>query len=415
MRYSIVLASFVLEILWPHLARAQGLRFSQAELSRQPEEGTASNRKRFGGSDFKDRFTWAETDRLPKKVGHQRGTNACVSHCLANLFYFEHPHPPGSKESFNPYYNYFWAKKLEHNWKTPESSRWDDNGIMFYHGFRALNTQGLCLSDEYEFTDHGHSIYLKPVPPPAEVASSANRRIVHFAAKKLKTTKAGKLKETIKSEISNGHVLPAGFLIHRNFSKNQGLITLPDGRMVWKQKQKERIPHAMLIVGFDDNISAFHVLNSHGPDFGNDGYLWIDYDFLADQGKDRAAPDDNPCCVVVYSYSAVLEKNLNPWEKENKERSVWTKLIDSNGVKNYQKAKAVTPEERNEAIKVDDLVKLDRRYTRAIHARPWVLNRKEKGLSTSEILYKIRSGEVFRVLRILEVNDEVWMEVKKIP
>ena len=38
--------------------------------------------------------------------------------------------------------------------------------------------------------------------------------------------------------------------------------------------------HALLICGYADSINAFLVLNSWGTKWGNQGYIWIDYDFL---------------------------------------------------------------------------------------------------------------------------------------
>ena len=35
--------------------------------------------------------------------------------------------------------------------------------------------------------------------------------------------------------------------------------------------------HAMLVVGYDDNFDAFKVVNSWGTDWGDDGFVWIDY------------------------------------------------------------------------------------------------------------------------------------------
>lgn len=35
--------------------------------------------------------------------------------------------------------------------------------------------------------------------------------------------------------------------------------------------------HAMLVVGYDDNFKAFKVINSWGTDWGDDGFVWIDY------------------------------------------------------------------------------------------------------------------------------------------
>lgn len=35
--------------------------------------------------------------------------------------------------------------------------------------------------------------------------------------------------------------------------------------------------HAMLVVGYSDNYKAFKVVNSWGTDWGDDGFVWIDY------------------------------------------------------------------------------------------------------------------------------------------
>ena len=35
--------------------------------------------------------------------------------------------------------------------------------------------------------------------------------------------------------------------------------------------------HAMLVVGYSNSINAFKVVNSWGEDWGDDGFVWIDY------------------------------------------------------------------------------------------------------------------------------------------
>ena len=35
--------------------------------------------------------------------------------------------------------------------------------------------------------------------------------------------------------------------------------------------------HAMLVVGYSDEYNAFKVVNSWGPEWGDDGFVWIDY------------------------------------------------------------------------------------------------------------------------------------------
>jgi hypothetical protein len=52
---------------------------------------------------------------------------------------------------------------------------------------------------------------------------------------------------------------------------------------IWKEKVGEwnpNVAHAMVITGWDDSKNAWKVMNSWGVDYGDNGYGWIDYDFL---------------------------------------------------------------------------------------------------------------------------------------
>ncbi|MCL2072733.1 MAG: C1 family peptidase [Marinilabiliaceae bacterium] len=42
--------------------------------------------------------------------------------------------------------------------------------------------------------------------------------------------------------------------------------------------------HAMVLVGYDDDKNAFRVRNSWGPRWGDDGSIWVDYDFFCSKG-----------------------------------------------------------------------------------------------------------------------------------
>jgi C1A family cysteine protease len=61
------------------------------------------------------------------------------------------------------------------------------------------------------------------------------------------------------------------------------------GRMPYPDVSKDELIslHASVIIGFDDNfinidgsIGAFTVRNSWGEDFGDDGFFYIQYDFI---------------------------------------------------------------------------------------------------------------------------------------
>lgn len=52
--------------------------------------------------------------------------------------------------------------------------------------------------------------------------------------------------------------------------------------------------HAMVVVGYDDGLKAFEVMNSWGKEWANDGYVWIRYDDFAHYCK--------------YAYQLLLEE-----------------------------------------------------------------------------------------------------------
>ena len=45
----------------------------------------------------------------------------------------------------------------------------------------------------------------------------------------------------------------------------------------------ETTGHSMVLVGFDDDRSAFRLMNSFGRDWGEDGYAWISYELRRKQ------------------------------------------------------------------------------------------------------------------------------------
>jgi uncharacterized protein (TIGR02145 family) len=87
--------------------------------------------------------------------------------------------------------------------------------------------------------------------------------------------------DLMKTFISKGYAIPFAFKVDEGFMK--GLATsyniMPDSRLVYTKKSGKFLGnHAMLICGYDDNISAFKTLNSWGDKKGNNGYFWISYD-----------------------------------------------------------------------------------------------------------------------------------------
>ena len=70
-----------------------------------------------------------------------------------------------------------------------------------------------------------------------------------------------------------------GMSVHTNFlniTKENDILSVPTA------KDELLGLHAVLIVGYDDETDTADILNSHGLDWGNDGYFRIKYEFLLD-------------------------------------------------------------------------------------------------------------------------------------
>ena len=71
---------------------------------------------------------------------------------------------------------------------------------------------------------------------------------------------------------------------------------------VYSQSSSENIVggHALLIVGYDDNLGAFQVMNSYGSSWGYQGFAWISYDTInQDALVDATAADKELRLYVV--------------------------------------------------------------------------------------------------------------------
>lgn len=79
----------------------------------------------------------------------------------------------------------------------------------------------------------------------------------------------------IKQQLASRRPVVIGAEISREFK---------DGKLgqdvVWRQSSLAIEPHAMLLVGYDDQRQAFRLMNSWGRDWGDSGFAWLAYDLV---------------------------------------------------------------------------------------------------------------------------------------
>lgn len=96
------------------------------------------------------------------------------------------------------------------------------------------------------------------------------------------------------------------------------------GTSTWKSSTGKGGGHAMTVVGWDDTRQAFKVANSWGTDWGDKGYGWVDYAYLA-----KLLDDQNGEITVLYPSASQLTtfSNLSPGSCGN---ANWGDLIVKN-------------------------------------------------------------------------------------
>ena len=148
-----------------------------------------------------------------------------------------------------------------------------DNGISSYFALDFIKNHGCCKMKDMPYSSP------TVAPPAIAIANAINYKLTDFY--RIQYTN---MIQMMKTYLAKGYPIIIGVRVDDAFRKigdvNQ-FVKQTDGRLVWKNySDKKRYTHAMLVCGYDDVIKAFKVLNSWGQNWGNSGYIWIDYDFF---------------------------------------------------------------------------------------------------------------------------------------
>ena len=92
----------------------------------------------------------------------------------------------------------------------------------------------------------------------------------------------------------------------------EGLVNIGSDGIFKPEYNENRWGHAMTIVGYDDNVNggSFLVVNSWGEDWGNNGYMWYNYN------------DFKKFTHVAYSLYVSFDK-ADKFNSDNYTRSEW--------------------------------------------------------------------------------------------
>ena len=198
------------------------------------------------------------------EVGHQGDTGTCVGWATAyaarTIMEAQKQgwHDPAliTAQAFSPSFVYNQIRSEQH-----DECR---SGVRIEDALEVLKQNGVVRHSEFPF-ECDRSITT------VDTVDASFNRIKDY--KKLFDINSNNKVLPIKKSLSEGNPVVVGLEITDSF------VSL-HGAPLWMPGQEERIAgHALTVIGYDDNRygGAFELMNSWGPSWGQNGFIWIRY------------------------------------------------------------------------------------------------------------------------------------------
>lgn len=158
----------------------------------------------------------------------------------------------------------------------PASEKGSDcNGTQFESAMNALITRGSASLATAPYTGLGDC---GTNPPSDWTAEAAENKLVNFRKIADQNDAASMTVENFKAYLAENRPIAFGAKLGDRFMKwNSSAIIDYDTYM---NPGMQHAYHAMTLAGYDDSKGAFKVINSWGKSWGNNGTIWVDYDFF---------------------------------------------------------------------------------------------------------------------------------------
>lgn len=204
-------------------------------------------------------------------VEDQSQANSCCANAVAGAFEYinmRHCKKNGDKPAdiSRLFIYYVGRKRDQKNWN--ETGPVADDGMSIGGAITAMQTHGACMEADWPY-DLNH-VNKKP----GEDCFKAAQQF-----KVLEATRIPVDLDFMRQTLAEGHPIVFGLkLTQRFFNPRQGYCAKPDPN---DPQSASHGLHAMLIVGYNDRQSIFIVRNSWGTSWGDRGYGYVPYDYIA--------------------------------------------------------------------------------------------------------------------------------------
>ena len=168
---------------------------------------------------------------------------------------------------------------IYYNARVEEGEIYKDDGIYIKDGLKVLQKYGVCAETFWPY------VIEKWDDKPSDAAyEDAKKRIISKYQKLISTY-------YITEVLNDNKPIVFGMEIFDSFMDlNDRISTVPFP----SRKEKSLGGHAMCMVGYDLEKRLFLAKNSFGSDWGMEGYCWVPFDYLRQEGYDFWTFDINP-------------------------------------------------------------------------------------------------------------------------
>lgn len=207
------------------------------------------------------------------KIKHQGNQGSCLAFTLTSVFEYMMRFCKQEDCDLSEAFLYYNARSLDEYGSVDE-----DQGSRFVPALESLRTFGIALEKHCPYNDQ----VFNSKPSEEAYQDAATRKL-------LKALNVERNVNAIKSALSDGYPVAGSFNLFKSFFEAGAYIPMPSEQEMkefeqqGEEEQNRHSRHAMVIVGYSDKLQRFLVRNSWGEEWGDKGYCYIPYSYIANE------------------------------------------------------------------------------------------------------------------------------------
>lgn len=161
-------------------------------------------------------------------------------------------------------------------WSIPAASKGANcNGTQFESAMDALISRGGASLATAPYANLGDC---SQTPPTEWTQDAGDNKLVNYRKIADQSNTASMTVKNFKSYLAEGRPIAIGARLGDRFMRWASDAIIDND--TYQNPGMQHAYHAMVLAGYDDSKSAFKVVNSWGKNWGNNGTIWVDFDFF---------------------------------------------------------------------------------------------------------------------------------------